>query len=70
MLPRVEGARGITWRARSFSATGTVADGTLTLEESARELMVEVLAIASGKQTKAEEKGFRKIFIFKEGVVL
>ena len=49
---------------------GTVADGTLTLEESARDLMAEVLAVASGKQTKAEEKGFREISIFKEGVVL
>ena len=49
---------------------GTVADGTRTLEESAQDLMAEVLAVASGKQTKAEEKGFREISIFKEGVVL
>ena len=49
---------------------GTVADGAKTLEESAQDLMKEVLAVASGKQTKAEEKGFREISIFKEGVVL
>ena len=49
---------------------GTVADGTKTLEKSAQDLMAEVLAVASGKQTKAEEKGFREISIFKEGVVL
>ena len=28
------------------------------------------LAVASGKKTKAEEKGFREISIFKDGVVL
>ena len=49
---------------------GTVADGTQTLEESANDLMTLVLEIASGKQTKAEQKGFREISIFKDGVVL
>ena len=49
---------------------GTVADGTQTLEESADDLMNLVLEIASGKQTKAEQKGFREISIFKDGVVL
>ncbi len=49
---------------------GTVADGTQTLEESAGDLMELVLQIASGKQTKAEQKGFREISIFKDGVVL
>ena len=49
---------------------GTVADGTQTLEESANDLMNLVLEIASGKQTKAEQKGFREISIFKDGVVL
>ena len=49
---------------------GTVADGTQTLEESADDLMKLVLEIASGKQTKAEQKGFREISIFKDGVVL
>jgi altronate hydrolase len=29
-----------------------------------------VLEIASGKQTKTEEKDFREISIFKDGVVL
>lgn len=49
---------------------GTVADGTRTLDESAQDLMDMVLEIASGKQTKAEEKDFREISIFKDGVVL
>ena len=49
---------------------GTVADGAQTLEESADDLMSLVLEIASGKQTKAEQKGFREISIFKDGVVL
>ena len=49
---------------------GTVADGTRTLDESAQDLMDMVLEIASGKQTKTEEKGFREISIFKDGVVL
>ncbi len=49
---------------------GVVADGTRTLEEAAGDLMDLVLAVASGKQTRAEEKGFREISIFKDGVVL
>ena len=49
---------------------GTVADGTRTLEESASDLMALVLEVASGKQTRTEEKGFREISIFKDGVVL
>lgn len=49
---------------------GTVADGSKTLDESARDLMDLVLEIASGKQTRTEEKGFREISIFKDGVVL
>ena len=49
---------------------GTVADGTQTLEECADDLMNLVLEIASGKQTKTEQKGFREISIFKDGVVL
>ena len=49
---------------------GAVADGTRTLDESARDLMALVLEVASGRQTKAEEKGFREISIFKDGVVL
>ncbi len=49
---------------------GVVADGTRTLSECARDLMDEVLAVASGKLTCAEHKGFREISIFKDGVVL
>ncbi len=49
---------------------GLVADGVLTLEESADDLMALVLEVASGMQTKAEKKGFREISIFKDGVVL
>lgn len=49
---------------------GVVADGTRTLDEAAGDLMNLVLEIASGKQTKTEEKGFREISIFKDGVVL
>ena len=49
---------------------GVVADGTRTLDEAARDLMALVLEVASGKKTRAEEKGFREISIFKDGVVL
>ena len=49
---------------------GVVADGVRTLDEAAEDLMALVLEVASGKQTRAEEKGFREISIFKDGVVL
>ena len=49
---------------------GVVADGTQTLDNAARDLMTLVLEVASGKQTRTEEKGFREISIFKDGVVL
>jgi altronate hydrolase len=49
---------------------GAVADGSKTLDEAANNLMQLVLEIASGKQTRTEEKGFREIAIFKDGVVL
>ena len=49
---------------------GVVADGTRTLDEAAQDLMNLVLEVASGKQTKTEQKGFREISIFKDGVVL
>lgn len=49
---------------------GVVADGTRTLDEAAADLMALVLEVASGKQTRTEEKGFREISIFKDGVVL
>ena len=49
---------------------GVVADGVRTLDEAAQDLMQLVLEVASGKKTRAEEKGFREISIFKDGVVL
>ncbi len=49
---------------------GVVADGEKTLDEAAEDLMQAVLAVASGKLTRAEERGFREISIFKDGVVL
>jgi len=49
---------------------GVVADGTKTLEEAAGDLMALVLETASGKQTRTEQKGFREISIFKDGVML
>jgi len=49
---------------------GVVADGTRTLDEAAEDLMAQVLLVASGTRTKAEEKGFREISIFKDGVML
>ena len=49
---------------------GVVADGEQTIDENGAELMGFVLSIASGKQTKTEQKGFREISIFKDGVVL
>ena len=49
---------------------GVVADGKRTLDEAAADLMEKVLETASGAWTKTEEKGFREISIFKDGVVL
>lgn len=49
---------------------GVVADGIRTLDEAGADLMQLVLEVASGKQTKTEERGFREISIFKDGVVL
>jgi len=49
---------------------GVVADGVRTLDEAASDLMALVLEVASGTQTRAEQKGFREISIFKDGVVL
>lgn len=49
---------------------GVVADGEKTLDQAAADLLALVLEVASGKQTKAEEKGFREISIFKDGVTL
>ncbi len=49
---------------------GVVADGSCTLDECAAELMELVLEIASGKQTRSEQRGYREIAIFKDGVML
>ncbi len=49
---------------------GVVADGTRTIDQAAQDLFDLVREVASGRRTRAEEKGFREISIFKEGVVL
>ena len=49
---------------------GVVADGKRTLDEAGADLMALVLEVASGKQTRTEERGFREISIFKDGVVV
>ncbi len=49
---------------------GVVADGEQSIDQAAQALMELVLEVASGKQTRSEEKGFREISIFKDGVVL
>ncbi len=49
---------------------GVVADGTRTLDEAGADLLKLVLEVASGKKTRTEEKGYREISIFKDGVVL
>jgi len=49
---------------------GAVADGEKSLDEAAEELFALVLEAASGRQTKSEQKGFREIAIFKDGVTL
>ena len=49
---------------------GVVADGFKTPATAAEGLFELVLEIASGKQTKTEQMGFREISIFKDGVVL
>ena len=49
---------------------GVVADGVRTLDEAGADLLQLVLEVASGKQTKTEQKSYREISIFKDGVVL
>ena len=49
---------------------GVVADGVSTIPEAAEELLKKVCAVASGEKTRTEERGFREISIFKDGVVL
>lgn len=48
---------------------GTIAEGE-SIEMAAKRLLDFVIEVAGGKQTKAEERGFREISIFKDGVVL
>lgn len=48
---------------------GPIADGE-SIDDAAKRLLQLVIETADGKQTKAEEKGFREISIFKDGVVL
>ena len=49
---------------------GTIADGSQSIGEAGAALYVLVLDVASGKQTRTEQKGYREISIFKDGVVL
>ncbi len=49
---------------------GPVASGGESIDAAARRLFDLVREIASGKQTRSEENGFREISIFKDGVVL
>jgi len=48
---------------------GTVAQGE-SLDAAGDRLLDFVMEVASGKRTRAEERGFRDISIFKDGVVL
>ncbi len=48
---------------------GTVASGE-SLDSAGDRLLDYVLEVASGKQTKTEQQGFREISIFKDGVML
>ncbi|MBR2276226.1 MAG: UxaA family hydrolase, partial [Lachnospiraceae bacterium] len=48
---------------------GTAAEGE-PLDETGKRLLDFVLEVASGKRTKTEERGFREISIFKDGVTL
>ena len=48
---------------------GTVAQGE-PLDQAGERLLDYVLEVASGKQTRTEEHGYREISIFKDGVVL
>lgn len=44
--------------------------GLTSTPEASADLMALVLEVASGKQNRTEEKGYREISIFKDGVVL
>ena len=49
---------------------GVVADGVRTLDQAGEDLLELVLETASGRKTRTEEKGYREISIFKDGVTL
>ena len=50
---------------------GVVADGEMTIQEAAEELYQFVLKLASGEvKTRGEQMGYRKIAIFKNGVIV
>lgn len=49
---------------------GLVADGERTLQQSAEELMDFVISVAEGRKTRTEERDYREIAIFKDGVTL
>lgn len=49
---------------------GCVADGKQSVDEVSRQLLRQVLEVASGTKTCSENNGFREISIFKDGVVL
>lgn len=48
---------------------GPIADGE-SIDDAAKRLLELVIEVANGKQTRAEERGYREISIFKDGVVL
>ena len=57
-------------QARADFNAGTIADGSQSIGEAGAALYALVLDVASGKQTRTEQKGYREISIFKDGVVL
>ncbi|MCD8013016.1 MAG: altronate dehydratase family protein [Lachnospiraceae bacterium] len=48
---------------------GTIADGE-QIDDAAKRLFALVLEVAGGRRTKTEQRGYREISIFKDGVVL
>ena len=48
---------------------GTMTDG-VSLEELSDALLAQVLAVASGRQVRAEKAGYHDMAIFKQGVTL
>ena len=49
---------------------GTVAEGIEDLDQAGERLLDYVIEVASGRKTNTEERGYREISIFKDGVVL